>query len=164
MAQDNLKQHDQLWNGIIKTLNNLSYIAAGAISLSLTFLGYILSINPPVRYILREPIHGIPTLYILFLSWILLFLTIFFGIIVQFLIEKYLFGSQTALIYEDFKKSVREEDKKNVDFVIDSAQVSANRYRVVSRWIQGITVTSFALGIFALMIFVMIVANGLVII
>jgi len=159
---DNLKQHDQLWNGITKALNNLSYIAAGAISLSISFLGYILSINPSVRYILRLPISNIPTIYVLFLSWFLLLLTIFFGIIAQFIIERYLFNSQTALLFEDSKKYVKDEDKKNVDSVVDPAKASAEKYRVVSRWIQGITVTSFALGILTLAIFAIIVSNGLV--
>jgi len=159
---NNLKQHDQLWNGIIKTLNNLSYISSGAISLSVTFLGYILSINPSVRYILHIPIFGIPTIYILFISWFFLFFAIFFGVIVQFSIEKYLFGSQTELMYEDFKKIVIEEDKKNVDFVINTIKASTNKYRVINRWIQKITIIFFCLGIFLLMIFAMIVANGIV--
>lgn len=159
---NNLKQHDQLWNGITKTLNNLSYTAAGAISLSVTFLGYVLSINPSVRYILRAPIYGTPTIQLLFLSWILLFITIFFGIVVQLLIEKYLYDSQTALLFEDSKQYVKEDDKKNVDTVVEGGQASADKYRIASRWIQGITVISFALGIFLLMIFVIIVANGLV--
>jgi hypothetical protein len=159
---NNLKQHDQLWNGITKTLNNLSYTAAGAISLSVTFLGYVLSINPSVRYILSAPIYGTSTIYLLFLSWIFLFITIFFGIVVQFLIEKYLYNSQTALLFEDSKKHVKEEDKTNVDFVVNSGQASANKYKIASRWIQGITVVSFAFGIFLLMIFVIIIANGLV--
>lgn len=159
---NNLKQHDQLWNGITKTLNNLSYTAAGAISLSITFLGYVLSINPSVRYILREPIYCTSTIYLLFLSWVFLFITIFFGIVVQFLIEKYLHDSQTSLLFEDSKKYVKDEDKKNVDTVVEGGQASANKYRIASRWIQGITVVSFALGIFLLMIFVIIVANGLV--
>ena len=159
---NNLKQHDQLWNGITKTLNNLSYTAAGAISLSITFLGYVLSISPSVRYILRAPIYCTSTIHLLFLSWIFLFITIFFGIAVQFIIEKYLYNSQTALLFEDSKKHVREEDKKNVDLVIDPANVRAEKYRVASCWIQGTTVVSFALGIFLLMIFVIIVANGLV--
>jgi len=159
---NNLKQHDQLWNGITKTLNNLSYTAAGAISLSITFLGYVLSINPSVRYILRAPVYHTSTIHVLFLSWIFLFITIFFGIVVQFLIEKYLYDSQTALLFEDSKKHVKDEDKKNVDFVVDNGKASANKYRVASRWIQGITVISFAFGIFLLMVFVIVVANGLV--
>lgn len=159
---NNLKQHEQLWNGITKTLNNLSYTAAGAISLSITFLGYVLSINPSVKYILRAPIYSTPTIYLLFLSWALLFVTIFFGIAVQPLIEKYLFDSHTALMYEDFKERVKEEDKKNVDLVIDPAKASAEKYRVISRWVQGITIISFALGILLLMIFVIIVSNELV--
>jgi len=159
---NNLKSHDQLWNGITKTLNNLSYIAAGAISLSITFLGYILSINPSVRYVLRTPIYHIPTIYLLFLSWIILFLTIFFGIVAQFYIEKYLFASQTAFLYEDFKKQVREGDLVNVDYVINSVNTSGEKYRTTSRLIQGITVVSFALGTFLLIFFVIIVANQLV--
>ena len=159
---NNLKQHDQLWNGITKTLNNLSYTAAGAISLSITFLGYVLSINPSVRYILRAPVYHTSTIHVLFLSWIFLFITIFFGIVVQFLIEKYLYDSQTALLFEDSKKHVKDEDKKNVDFIVDNGKASANKYRVASRWIQGITVISFAFGIFLLMVFVIVVANGLV--
>jgi hypothetical protein len=159
---NNFKQQDQLWNGIVKGLNNLSYVAAGAISLSITFLGYVLGITPSVRYILRTPVHGISTISILFSSWVLLFLTIFFGIIVQLFVARFLFGSQTAGLYEGFKATVREEDKKNVDLVINVAKASAEKHRIVSRCIQWVTIVSFALGMFTLTVFVVIVANGLV--
>lgn len=159
---NNLKQHDQLWNGIIKTLNNLSYISAGAISLSITFLGYILSINPPVRYILYMPIYKIPTIYVLFLSWFFLFIAMFLGIIIQFFIERYIFESQTVLLLEDSKNNMNEKIKENTNIIIKPAQVRAKQERIASRRIQKITVISFALGIFLLMVFVIVIVNGLV--
>ncbi len=160
---NNFKQHDQLWRGRVKTLNNLSYFSAGAISLSITFLGYILSIGTSARNLLQETIIGkITILWILFGSWVFLFLTVFFGIVVQFFIDKYIFDSQTALLYEDFKTTVREEDKKNVDLVIDPAKASAEKLRKTSRWVQGITVCSFGFGVFLLALFAVLVASKLV--
>jgi hypothetical protein len=163
MEMNNFKQHDQLWNGVIKILSNLSYIATGAISLSLTFLGYVLNITPSVRYILRAPIfYNIQTIYVLYLSWFLLFVTIVCGAIAQLKIGRYLFNSQTALMYEEFKPSVREEDKNNVDFVIGSAKSSADKYRTLSNCVQKLAIGCFVLGIFLLIFFVMIASNRLI--
>jgi hypothetical protein len=159
---NNFKQHDQLWSGKIRTLNHLSYFSAGAISLSVTFLGHILSIGSSVRSILQELIlWKISILFVLFGSWAFLFLAVFFGIVIEFFIGRYIYYSQTALLFEGFKTTVKEEDKKNVDLAIGSAKISAETFEKISYWIQMIAIFSFALGIFLLMMFAMLVAQRL---
>lgn len=160
---NNFKQQERLWSGIIKVLNNISYVSAGAISLSVTFLGYVLSIGSTARSILQEPVVGnVTALLVLFASWTLLFIATFSGVVIQFYIEWFIFNSQTALLYEDFKTTVRDEDKKNVDLVIDPVKAHAENLREASRWIQGITIISFAIGVLLLAIFAMLVAQKLV--
>ena len=155
---DNIKQHDQLWGSIINTLNTLSYIATGAISLSLTFLGYILNTTPSVRYILRAPIFSsFQSIYLLYFSWFLFLITIICVVVALLKIRRYLFNSQTALLYEKFKEGVREEDKKNVDTVISSAKSSAAKYRIVSSWTRN-----FILAILTLISFVIVMSNRLI--
>ena len=160
---DNFEQVIKLWNEATETLNKLSYIAAGTISLSITFLGYVLSIGSSARCILNLPlIYMIPTIDLLFLSWILLFLSLFFGIIIRLPNAWYLFNSHIDLWFTDLAEKTKMDDKENYKSVIDFAKNGLDKYLKISFCIQWLTVSFFVLGILALLIFVIIVANGLV--
>lgn len=160
---DNFEQTEKLWNEITETLGKLSYISAGTISLSITFLGYILSIGSSARAILNFPFScGIPLIYILFLSWILLFISLFLGIIVRMPTAWYLFNSHINLWFTKLAQNTKQGDEKNYKFVADSAEKGRDKYRGISSFVRWLTIIFFALGILSLLIFVIIVANGLV--
>ena len=160
---DNFEQTEKLWNEITETLGKLSYISAGTISLSITFLGYILSIGSSARAILNFPlVCGMPIIYLLFLSWIFLFISLFLGIIVRMPTAWYLFNSHINLWFTKLAQNTKQGDEKNYKFVADSAGGSENKYRGISSCVRWLTITFFALGILSLITFVIIVANGLV--
>ena len=158
----NYEQTVKLWDETTETLNKLSYIAAGTITLSITFLGYILSIGPSARSILNTPyLHGMPIIYLLFLSWILLFLCVFFGIIVRLWNAKYLWNAHIHLWFTDLTEKSSGESKINLKSVADLANKGKDKYWKISKYVQHGTLIFFALGILTLMIFAIVVASGL---
>ena len=160
---DNFEQTEKLWSEITETLGKLSYISAGTISLSITFLGYILSIGSSARAILNFPfLCGIPVIYILFVSWILLLISVFLGIIVRMPTAWYLFNSHINLWFTKLAQNTKQGDEKNYKYVADSAEKGRNKYRGISSFVRWLTIISFTLGILFLIIFVIIVANSLV--
>jgi len=160
---DNFEQTTKLWNEITETLSKLSYIAAGTISLSITFLGYVLNIGASARSILNLPlIYKIPTIDILFLSWILLFLSLFLGIIIRLPNAWYLFNAHIHLWFTRLAEKTTMGDEKNYKLVADSAESGRDKYQTIRSCILWPAVSFFVLGILSLLIFVIIVANGLV--
>lgn len=160
---NNFEQTTNLWNEITKTLTKLSYISAGTISLSISFLGYILSIGSSARFILSLPfIFNIPTIYLLFLSWVFLFISLFFGIIIRIPNAWYLFNSHIQLWFTDLAEKTTKNDKKNYEFVANSGKNSKEKYWKASLCIRYITILFFALGIMTLLIFSIITANRLI--
>lgn len=160
---DNFEQTEKLWNEITETLSKLSYIAAGTISLSITFLGYVLSIGQSARYVLSSSlICDWPIIYLLFLSWILLFLSLFLGIMAKLPNAWYLFNSHINLWFTKLAEKTMQGDGKNYKLVSNSAKNSQERYWQISRCIRWLTIIFFMSGILALLIFVIMVANGLI--
>jgi hypothetical protein len=160
---DNFEQAEKLWSEIVETMNKLSYIAAGTISLSITFLGYILSIGSSARSILNSPIaYKIPTVDILFVSWILLFLSVFLGIIIRIPNAWHLFNAHVNLWFSELEKKTTLGDEKNYRFVADSAKAGMNKYGAIRSYILWPTIIFFTIGIFMLIIFTIVVVNGLI--
>lgn len=162
---DNFQQTEKLWNEIVETMNKLSYIAAGTISLSITFLGYILNNNSSIKSILTLPVvYNISTINILFLSWIILFFCVFLGIVVRIPNAWYLFDAHVNLWFEDLAERTMSNNSKNYKFVADYAKNRRDKYKKISSFIIWPTIIFFALGILMLIIFTIIVVNGLIII
>ena len=160
---DNFEQTEKLWNEIVETMNKLSYISAGTISLSITFLGYVLSIGLSARVVLNSPIiYKIPIVDVLFLSWILLFLCVFLGIIIRIPNAWYLFNAHVNVWFENLAKNTTLGDEKNYKFVADSAKGGMNKYAKIRSYILLPTILFFTLGILMLVIFTIIVVNGLI--
>ena len=152
----------RLWDSITETLNKLSYISAGTISLSITFLGYMLSIGSSARQILHTPfVWGAPILYLLFLSWILLFLSLFLGIIVRLPNAWYLFNSHAELWFKDMAHTTTSGGAENYRSVVKGAKGDSYKYHLISTLVRNGAVISFVLGIISLVTFVVIVASDL---
>ncbi len=144
-------------------MSKLSYISAGTISLSITFLGYVLSIGSSARSILNFPlIFNIPTIHILFLSWIFLFISVFLGIIIRIPNAWHLFNAHVNLWFTGLAEKTTMGDEKNYKFVADSAKGGMNKYGKIRSCILWPTILFFTLGILMLIIFTIITVNGLV--
>ena len=160
---DNFEQVEKLWNEITVTLEKLSYISAGTISLSITFLGYILGIGQPARMILNFPfLCGILVIYLLYTSWIFLLISLFFGIIVRMPTAWYLFNSHTNLWFTKLAHDVNSGDENNYRLVANSAEKDKDKYHGISSFVRWFAIISFTLGILLLIIFVIIVASHLI--
>ena len=153
---DNFEQSNQLWSGKVKALNNLAYFSSGAITLSITFIGYFINAGPITKAILLNKIfYSIPLLYVLFISWTLLFVSILLGTTIQFIIEKFLFNTHFSLM---LRKARASQQSNGVwDFVGSDADNDAEKYRKMSVFMQWLAIACFVLGLLALMIFVMLV-------
>ena len=161
----NYEQAVKLWDETTETLNKLSYIAAGTISLSMTFLGYVLGIGAPARNILQSAgIFGLSLVYLLFLSWVLLFLSIFFGIVIRLSNARYLWNSHFHLWFKDLADKAVGESKDNLESVAKEAAGGRDKYWKLSKCIQYGTIAFFMLGMLSLIIFAIIATNRIVMI
>ncbi|MCX6716273.1 MAG: hypothetical protein NT077_04680 [Candidatus Taylorbacteria bacterium] len=161
MVNSNYEQAVKLWDEITETLNKLSYIAAGTISLSMTFLGYVLNIGSSARYVLRTIVFGIPIVDVLYLSWFFLLVSVFFGIVVRLWNAKYLWNSHFHLWFKDLSNNASGESKVNLESVVSDAEKGRDKYWLLSKCVQYSTIISFVLGIFLMIAFAIVVTNRL---
>jgi hypothetical protein len=160
---DNFEQVEKLWGEITETLSKLSYISAGAISLSITFLGYILSIGKSASAILNTNLFcGLPIIYLLFASWVLLLFSLFLGIIARLPNAWYIFNAHAKVWMEDKIANSTGIIKENFNIVKRGAKKDMEKYNTINNLIRWITIIFFGFGISVLVIFVIMVANQLI--
>ena len=153
---DNFEQAEKLRNEITETFSRLSYIAAGTISLSITFLGFVMSIGQLARSVLNFPIiFEMPIIYILFCSWMFLAISLFGAIYIRIPMAWFLYKNHLGIWLTSITE--KYEIGKYQD-VINLAKIDENRHDRVSARLRQTTLISFVLGILSLLWFVIIVA------
>jgi hypothetical protein len=99
---------------IVQALQQLSYVAAGTISLSITFLGYLLSQGETTRAVLASHfLMGIPLIWLLFVSWILLSVAVILGLLYRFFNSWYLYGTAGS----DWAETNKKAKEKMLEFI-----------------------------------------------
>lgn len=166
----------------VQGLHQLSYVAAGTISLSITFLGYLLGQGEVAKSALHSPFLGsVQILWILFSSWVLLFAVILGGQMYRFINAWYLYAEAGALwtersmsskgkilgyIIAGFPMTFRETNDKNEGVAhLEESKVNYSNLNstfkknkefwfFLVRWSRKVTVWAFILGMLALLVFV----------
>lgn len=160
---DTFEQTEKLWGAIVKTLEKLSLISAGTISLSITFLGYILGIGPTARSVLSSHVaFGIQISDVLFLSWIYTAISLFLGIIIRTPIAWHLFYSEVDILFSELERKSDPFGQKNIKIVGNFTEGEARFYRRISDFARHLAVILFVLGIFLLIYFAIVVSNRLI--
>lgn len=172
---------------IVQGLHQLSYLAAGTISLSITFLGYILGQGEVARLALHHLVFvHIQVIWILFTSWIFLFLVILGGQMYRFINAWYLYAEAGAL-WTEKSASVKgkildyviagmpivfreagdrvegrtqlEVSKENYLNLNNTFKKSKEFWFLLVEWSRKIVVWMFILGMLALLVFVVAVVS-----
>lgn len=167
---------------ITQGLHQLSYFAAGTISLSITFLGYLLGQGEVAKLALHYLIlNHIQVLGVLFGSWVLLFLVILGGQMYRFINAWYLYAEAGALWTERSASSkekilnyataglpiiFRETDDRNegvanleaskINYLSLNDTFKRNKefWFLLVEWSRKLVVGAFVLGMLALLVFV----------
>lgn len=161
---------------LIKTVEKFALYSAGIISLSITFLGYLIEQN---KTILLTEMYKISLIGYLFLSWIFLVITLIIGLMVRFWNAFYLFYETTSdylkwrsayknrlvklskLNYpiisstDDKQTFIDITQKESEDLSINSTKTkkSAEKYFTITRFVCKYIILFFILGVILLTIF-----------
>lgn len=159
---DTFEQTEKLWNAHVKTLEKLSFMSAGTISLSITFLGYILGMGPAARVVLRSSLaFEIQISDLLYLSWIYTAISLFLGLVVRVPAAWHLFNSEVNSSFFKLQQVSDLSSKENIAVVGNITEKDACRYRKISKYVIFFAAIFFILGILSLILFVIIVSNRL---
>ena len=170
----------------IVTVEKMAFYSAGAISLSITFLGYIIA---NYKSSILQSFLFLPAYYFLYASWFLFVLTIVTGIMVRrldafyryyaaskdyFLKRKNEKEQMIKLVDTDYplildEGATKESYKEQVTGIIDIAinRIDKDKkneifYFKLKLWIQNIATISFILSIFLLILFATIITNKII--
>jgi ABC-type multidrug transport system fused ATPase/permease subunit len=172
---------------VINIFEKMSLYSAGIISLSITFVGYILSENKSVFLV---DFINIPIYIFLYISWGVLTVNLIIGLIIRWADSLYLFFNYQHFFHKKRKES---EEKKlellnNYSNMIFSADSGRNEeikicktnietlnehlikktknkeefYLKSVKWLQRISITMFIAGIIFLLAFVINATNSLI--
>lgn len=172
---------------VINIFEKMSLYSAGIISLSITFVGYVLSEN---KSVLLVNLINIPIYIFLYISWVVLAINLIIGLVIRWADSLYLFFNSQHFVHEKRKES---EEKKlellktysNLVFskesgrdeqiriceinietlnshLIKETKNKENLYFISVKWLQKVSVTMFILGIIFLLIFVIKATNLLI--
>lgn len=167
---------------IAQGLHQLSYVAAGTVSLSITFLGYLLGQGEVAKLALHYSILGyIQVLWVLFGSWVLLFLVILGGQMYRFINAWYLYAEAGALWTERsasskekilnyataglpiiFRETCDREEgvtslgtsKTNYLSLNDTFKRNKEFWFLLVEWSRKLVVWAFIIGMLSLLVFV----------
>ncbi|MHB1769479.1 MAG: hypothetical protein ACYCPH_00090 [Minisyncoccota bacterium] len=181
------KTQEKVFDDIAKGLQQISLVAAGTISLSITFLGYVIEKSSDQILLVEHLLH-IPILFILFGSWCLLLLSVILGLLYRLIhswnwyalagnawaqhgIEVWdahlahnALGGVTIAPESPDTPLTREHMEKTKLTWIGTTNTFAShrkRYEFLLRWCRRITIGAFILGLLLLLIFVIVVAYNL---
>ncbi len=177
---------EKVFDDIAKSFQQLSLVAAGTISLSVTFLGYVIS-KTGASTILAQHMISIPILWVLFLSWGCLLVTMVLGLMYGLTHAWYWY----ALTGHDWAKNgievwdahiahdalggvtirpetaapiTRAEMDQTRQAWIETTGVFAShkgRHEFLLRWSRRIAVATFVIGLAFLLVFVVVVVHNL---
>jgi hypothetical protein len=169
---------------IIRGLHNLSYFSAGTISISITFLGYLIGQGDKAHDVLTISLFcNFKILWVLFMSWGFLFITLLIGLLSRFSnawyrnyeaafnwlssseeSEKYkieymanggIVVSPTSSNQQDVIKEI-EESKNNYSNLAKISEQKKAFYLNLTAWSRKISILCFILGMLLLLVFVIV--------
>lgn len=184
------KTQERMFENIAKGLQQLSIVAAGTISLSITFLGYLINAQQSIgRDMLSLNLWGaVPILWVLFVSWLFLFITIVLGLVYPFVNAWYWISYtghewakggiahwSTRLTYVtagyDFEFSdapnrfdgiaQMQENKTTWESVVSKYKSSCEFYAFLTRYCRRTAIASFVIGLIILFIFIVAAVSNL---
>jgi hypothetical protein len=167
---------------IVQGLHNLSYFSAGTISISITFLGYLIGQGDKAHDVLTINLFcNFKILWVLFISWGFLFITLLIGLLARFsnawyrnyeaafnwlsLSEesekhkiKYMASggtivSPTSSNQKDVIQEI-EESKNNYSKLAEISKRKKGFYLDLTAWSRKISILCFILGMLLLLVFV----------
>lgn len=173
---------------IIKGLNQLSYFSVASISLSITFLGYLLS-SDNAKSLLTSTVWNIELLWILYASWILLLASLVTGLLVRFWNSFYLYYEgahhwtssmakfkEAMVSFSDKGYPIVFNDIEDKNAGMEELRKSGDKYKGISEendkwkkfyfflliWGKRVAQVSFMLGMISLVLAIMLIVSKLV--
>lgn len=193
-AQENGRQaaiyfnnaQEKTFENIAKGLQQLSLVAAGTISLSITFLGYLIGNVHSATVLTSTILGGLPILWVLFASWGLLLVSVVLGLLYRIIhawnwyalaghawAERGTEVWNAALAYDDvggvtlgaedsgapMSRNKMEETKRAWIKTTGVFKSAKDRTDFFAKWSRRITIYAFILGLACLLVFVITAAN-----